>query len=277
MRLLLSMVVGVSALAAEDALEIVRRSVEHDQANWERAKSYTYVVRSTVRERDSGGKIKKEEREAEEIFILYGEPYEKKIEKDGKPLSAGEQRKEQQKFDNEMAKRQNETPEQRRKRMESFEKKRREEREFAREIPAAYHFQLAGEEMVNGRKAWVVDAEPRADYQPRHWRAGMLKKFRGRMWIDQKEYQWVRLDGEVIDTVSWGFVLARLAKGSRIFFEQVRVNDEVWMPKQVKVNLDARIALVKRFQGDIDVQFQDFRKFQSESRIVSTAEISNTP
>lgn len=271
------MLVCVSALSAQDALEIVRRSVQHDQANWERAKNYTYVVRSTMRERDSGGKVKKTEAEAEEIYILYGEPYEKRIEKDGKPLSAEEQRKEQQKFDKEMARRQNESPEQRRKRIEAFEKKRREQRDFAREIPEAYNFKLVGEENVNGRPAWVVDATPRAEYQPRNSRAAMLKKFRGRMWIDQKEYQWVRMDGEVIDTVSWGVVLARLAKGSRIFFEQVRVNDEVWMPKQVKVNLDARIALLKRYQGDIDLSFQDFRKFQSESRIVSTAELNKTP
>lgn len=271
------MLVSASCLHAQDALEIVRRSVNHDQANWERAKNYTYVVRSTMRERDSDGKVKKEEREAEEIFILYGEPYEKKIEKDGKPLSSEEQRKEQQKFEKEMGKRQNESAEQRRKRIESFDKKRREQREFAREVPEAYNFKLVGEEVIAGRKAWVIDATPRADYQPRNSKAAMLKKFKGRMWVDQQEYQWVRMEGEVIDTVSWGLFLARLAKGSKIFFEQVRVNDEVWMPKQVKVDLDARIALLKRYQGDIDIRFQDFRKFQSESRIVSTAELSKTP
>lgn len=271
------MLVCVSALSAQDALEIVRRSVQHDQANWERAKNYTYIVRSTMRERDSSGNIKKVEREAEEIYILYGEPYEKKIEKDGRPLTADEQRKEQSKFDKEIEKRQNETPEQRRKRVEAFAKKRREQRDFAREIPEAYQFKLVGEETVNGRKAWVIDATPRPDYEPRNSKAAMLKKFRGRMWIDQQEYQWVRMDGEVIDTVSWGLFLARLAKGSKIFFEQVRVNDEVWMPKQVKVDLDARIALLKRYQGDIDIHFQDFRKFQSESRIVSTAELNKTP
>lgn len=274
MRRLLLLLAAASCLLAQDVLEIVRRSVNHDQANWQRAKDYTYVARSTVRQRDSDGNIKKTDQEAEEIFILYGEPYEKKIEKDGKPLSPEEQRKEQQKFDKEMAKRQNETPEQRRKRIEAFEKKRREQREFAREIPEAYNFRLVGEEVIAGRKAWIIDATPRPGYEPRNAKAAMLKKFKGRMWIDQQEYQWVRLDGEAIETVSWGLFLARLAKGSKIFFEQVRVNDEVWMPKQVKVDLDARIALIKRYQADIDIRFQDFRKFQTDSRIVTTAEVN---
>jgi len=60
---------------------------------------------------------------------------------------------------------------------------------------------------------------------------------------------------------------------SKIFFEKVRVNDEVWMPNQIKLNLDARLALFKHIQGDVDVKFENFRKFQSDSRILSTAEL----
>lgn len=256
-----------------DPLEIVRRSVSHDQANWERTKSYTYIVRTHVRERKSGGDFKDLDHKAEEVLYLYGEPYERKIEKDGKPLSEEEAAKEQRKLDKTLAKRQNESESERTKRIAAFEKQRREQRDFAREIPEAYDFKLLGEEVVNGRKAWIVDATPKANYTPKNSRASMLKKFHGKMWIDQQEYQWVRLEGEVIDTVSWGLFLARLAKGSKIYFEQVRVNDEVWMPKQIKLNLDARLALFKHMQGDVDVKFEKFRKFQSDSRILSTAEL----
>jgi len=257
-----------------DPLEIVRKSVSHDQANWERAKSYTYIVRTRVREQKSPGNYKDMEHKAEEVLYLYGEPYERTIEKDGNPLSEEEARKEQRKLDKTLAKRQNESSSERAKRIEAFEKRRREQRDFAREIPEAYNFKLLGEEVVNGRKAWIVDATPKPNYTPKNSRASMLKKFHGKMWIDQQEYQWVRLEGEVIDTVSWGLFLARLAKGSKIFFEQVRVNDEVWMPKQIKLNLDARLALFKHMQGDIDVKFESFRKFQSDSRILSTAELA---
>ena len=277
MRQLLLTLIGSTCIFAQDALEIVRRSVHHDQANYERAKNYTYVVHSTMRERNTDGSIKKVESRAEEVLILYGEPYEKRISKDGKPLPPDEQRKEQEKFDREMGKRRNESEDQRRRRVDAFEKKRREQREITREIPDAFHFKLVGEETIAGRKAWIIDAWPREDYQPKNSKAAMLKKFKGRMWIDQQEYQWVRLEGEAIDTVTWGLFLARLSKGSRIFFEQVRVNDEVWMPKQVKVDLDARIALLKRYLGDINLRYQDFRKFQSDSRIVSTAELMKNP
>lgn len=276
MRYCLFLLAG-SQLFALDALEIVRRSIDHDQTNWERAKAYTYISRSTIRERDSNGNVKKTEQATNEILYLFGEPHERLLEKDGKPLPEAERRKEQDKLDKLVAKRGAESADERRRRVEAYEKKRREQREFAREVPDAYNFKLIGEEVINGRKAWVIDATPREDYKPKMWRAGMLKKFHGKMWIDQQEYQWVRLEGEAIDTVTFGLFLARLAKGSKIYFEQLRVNDEVWMPKQIKIDLDARIALLKRLVGDVDLRFDSFRKFQSDSRIVSTAEVSKTP
>src|SRR5689334_12039914 len=91
-----------------DALEIVGRSVNHDQQNWERAKSYTYIVRTHVSERKSPGDYKDLQHKAEEVLYLYGEPYERTIEKDGKPLPEEDARKEQQKLDKVVAKRQKE-------------------------------------------------------------------------------------------------------------------------------------------------------------------------
>lgn len=255
----------------------MRRSVSHDQMNWERAKDYTYVSHSLYHEKDSGGKVLKTEQETREYFLLYGEPYARVIEKDGKPLPADEARKEQQKIDRLAAKRRVETPAEREDRIARWKKERLKQREVALEIPEAFDFTLVREEVVAGRKTWVIDAEPRPGYQPKNWRSGMLKKFRGRMWIDQGEYQWVRMEGEAIDTVSFGLFLARLAKGSKIVFEQTRVNDEVWMPKYFRVDLDARLALFKRMIGDQEVRFSDYRKFQAESRIVSLEEPGRTP
>ena len=55
-------------------------------------------------------------------------------------------------------------------------------------------------------------------------------------------------------------------------FEQIRVNDEIWLPKQLTVRANAR-ALLKHVSFDVNVAFSDFRKYQSDSRIVSTSEV----
>jgi hypothetical protein len=191
------------------------------------------------------------------------------VEKDGKSLSPDQQRKEQRDLDRFVAKRQKESEHERRKRLEQREKEREKQREFVREIPEAYEFRLLGEEDVNGRNTWVIEAEPRAGLRPKAARAGILKKFRGKIWIDQAEYHWVRLEAEAVDTISWGLLLARLAKGSTVFVEQAQVNGEVWAPKRIQIRFDARLALLKRMLADVDVEFDEFRKFQAESRIVN--------
>jgi hypothetical protein len=273
MRILAVLFLASRLAQSQDPLEIVRKSVHHDQSNWLKAKDYTYLVRSEMRQRDSHGKITKVDQRTEEVLILFGEPYERLIAKDGKALSDSERRKEQQKLDRLMEKREKEHPEERRKRLAEFDRERRKEREFLQEIPDAYNFRLLGSDAINGRPCWMLEATPRPDFQPKHSRAGMLKKFQGKLWIDKQEYQLVRVDVETIDTVTWGLFLARLAKGSRLFIEQHRINDEVWMPYRIQVALDARLALFKRVQGDLDVSFEDFRKFQTDSRIVEAAEL----
>jgi hypothetical protein len=68
--------------------------------------------------------------------------------------------------------------------------------------------------------------------------------------------------------------LARVAKGSHMVLEQTRVNDEVWLPKRLVVNVTARIGLVKRLDVDREVVFSEYRKFQVDSHITGTKEVN---
>ena len=194
------------------------------------------------------------------------------IARNDKPLSAGESAKEEKKIQKIMREREQETPEQREKRLKKEVREREEERAWVREIADAYTFRLVGTESRDGRETYVIDADPRPDFHPRLKDAKYLPKFRGRIWIDRAETQWVKLDCEAIDTVSWGLFLARVHKGSRISIELTRVNDEVWLPKSVSLKLSARVALLKNFNMVEDVSYQDYKKFRSDTRIVPVPE-----
>ena len=98
----------------------------------------------------------------------------------------------------------------------------------------------------------------------------MLSKIHGRIWVDKAEYQWVKLDAETTDTISFGLFLARLGRGSSFRFEQRRINDEVWLPAHAEIAIDGRLALIKRVRAGIDIRYSNYRKFQTDSRIVST-------
>ena len=271
MRLNLLVVAGISVaqLYAQDAREIVRKSVQLDQMNWLRMKDYTWIAKETERTLDSKGAAKSEKTQTWETLILYGEPHRRMLERDGKPLAFEEQRKEQAKLDKVAAKLEHETPEQRERRLTQYEKRREKDREFLREITDLYDFHLEGDQQVDGHDAWVITATPKAGYQPKHRDAKPLLKIRGKLWVDKAEYQWVRLEAETTDTISFGLFIARLNPGAKLVFEQTRVNNEVWLPKRESVSGSGRLGLVKKIAMEQELIWSNYRKFQVESKVVA--------
>ncbi|MDX2150863.1 MAG: hypothetical protein SFV54_09020 [Bryobacteraceae bacterium] len=277
MRVAFILFTTVLAAWAEDAREIVRRSVERDVFNSEKTKDYTYIQRQETRKLNGKNAVTDTDSETFDVLLIEGQPYRRLIERNGKPLSESERLKEEKKFDKTLAERRAQSPAERNKRLAEVEKQRREGREFLKEVPDAYAFRLVGEQSLEGRDVWVIEAEPRKDYKPRSRRGGLLMKFRGKLWISKGDYQWVRAEAEPIDTVSFGLFLARLGTGSKVEFQLMEVNNEVWLPRSVRVRVDARVALLKRYHAEQDIDFRNYRKFQTDSRVVSSEEISRQP
>ena len=250
--------------APPDPQEIIRRSVAHDLINFERMKNYTYTERDEARAYDNRGRLKKTEVDAYEILILGGRDYARLIGRNDKPLPEKEARKEQEKMDREAAQREHESAEDKAKR----EKERQEERKFLNEVPEAFTFRLLGEESISGKPAWVITAEPKADYRPRNRTAKIIAKMRGTIWIDKSEYQWVRVEAEVRDKLSFGLRMVQIEPGATVHFEQARINDEIWLPASAQIHADARLALFKRMHSEVDIVFRDYKKFQADSHLV---------
>jgi hypothetical protein len=91
------------------------------------------------------------------------------------------------------------------------------------------------------------------------------------LWIDKSDYHWAKVEAETLDTISFGGFLIRLAKGGHLTLEQARVNREVWLPKSLTVRASARVALIKGVHAELIMTFSDYKKFQVDSRVVSTA------
>ena len=251
----------------QDPAEILRKSVQRDGDNYARRKDYTYQEMQETRVLDKNGAATRVSSETHDILILSGRPYERLTAKDGKPLSEKEERREQEKIDKESARRIKDTAKER----AELEKDRRDRREFAQQIPVAYNVQLLGEEPVSGHTAWKLSVDPKPGYKAPNKEAEVLKKVKGTVWVDQETYQLVKFDIDVIETFSWGFFVLRIPPGAKITYEQNRVNDEVWLPREIHVRADPKIALLKTFHIAMDIAYQDYRKFQSDSQIVSSS------
>lgn len=251
-----------AAVPQDDPREIVRRSVQLMDHNLALARNYTFLERSETRELDSNAHVKTRKILLYDVTLLEGSPYRRLTGRDDHPLPPDEERAEQKKLEDSIAQRRKETPAQHARRIAEWEKRRQRERAPLDEIPDAFNFQIAGEGQVDGRAVWIMEATPRPGYHARSSTARLFGKFRGKLWIDKADYQWVKTEAEVTGDIWWGLFVLRLNKGSRLDVQMTRVNDEVWLPKRIAVTASGRVALVKKLSIEMDTSYSHYHKFQ---------------
>jgi hypothetical protein len=243
------------------------RAIEH---NRKLSENYTWQETRILRRLDKDGAVKHQASKTYDVILIDGEEHDRLILEDGAPLSPEEERKEQRKVEKAIAERQSESPAQRERRLRKLQQEREKEERLRQAIPDAFRFELLGEEYVDGREAWKLYAVPNPSFQPFNRESRMLTKLKGTIWIDKQTLHWLRAEVETLDTISFGLLLARVDKGSTMIFDQLMVNGEVWMPRRVEVNFDARLALVKKFHIRTEVLYSEYKKFSADSRVVST-------
>jgi hypothetical protein len=251
-----------------DAKEIMRRAIEIDRRTLELARNYTCQHRQVLKHLDKHGNVKSTEIKTYDISFYYGEDYSKLIMVDDKPLSEKEQKKEDEKLEKFLAKYRKESEEDRQKRRDKEKKERQEARAYRRDVVNAYDFRIVGEEELEGADTWVIEATPRQDFKPTQPHADILKKIKGKLWIDKKEYNWVRVEAEATDTISFGLFLFRIHPGSRFNFQQLHLNNEVWLMRRFYINGGARIALLKNEAIEQEDTFSNYKKFSSTVTIL---------
>lgn len=266
MRLLLALLPMMALLGAEmDLREMVRHSVEVDEKNWEAIFPYSYTERVEKYDLDKYGEPKKHDVKTFDLLFVEGSHYRRLISRFDKPLSPEETESEEWKYNEMLRSRERETASERAKRIESAKKKRDENRKAIQEIPEAFNFKLTGEETVRGRDTWVLEATPREGYHPRNLRARTLSQMEGKLWIDKKTGAWVRLEGELMEGVSFGWFLVRLHQGARATVEATPLDNGLWAPELLKYRVSMRIGLIKLVAVEQESRFTGYRKQGEES------------
>jgi hypothetical protein len=264
---------SLGVLSQEQIQLLIRQVAEKDVENDKRQRDYTYVERVEQHKLNGKGDITSTDTRTYDVMQIFNEQCRRLTAKNDQPLSAKDAAKEEEKIQKLIDKRKNESDAQREKRLKEEEKDREETRQFVKEIADAYNFTMVGVESLDGRETLVIDGEPRPGFEPKRKEARILPKFRFRLWIDRSEKQWVKLDAQCIDTVSFGLFLARIHKGSRIVIDTTRINDEVWLPRHVAVHVDVRLALLKNFNVEQEITYRDYKKFHTASKIVGVEEV----
>jgi hypothetical protein len=241
---------------APDLRAIVGRSIAATDRSWRARIHYTYLQRDEDRRLDSHGLVKSNDVEVSTIIFVNDVPFEQLVEHNGLPPSSAEKRKQ----NDQLNKLKRETREERVARLREEEENNAS---LIREVPLAFTFDLIGEEVVNGRPAYVLQATPRPGYRARGKYGGMFSKVKGKLWVDKEDFGWIKADGQVTQPFSIGLFLARVQPGSHITMEQTRVGDGVWMPKHIEIRAAAKILFIKSLIIDKVLTYSEYRPAQT--------------
>ena len=134
--LILALFTALAAAGQEDVQTIIQRSVQANNKDWQAAPAYSYFERDV-----QGGGTR-----TSEVTMILDSPYARLVAVNGKPLTPGEQAKEQQKLEKVTAQRCGESKQERGERIAKYEKERSRDHLLMDEMTKAFNFKLVGEQ-----------------------------------------------------------------------------------------------------------------------------------
>lgn len=244
---------AVLCAAPPDAKQIVARSVANTEADWHVYPQYDFTERDLTAPDGRNSKTYR-------VRMIDGAPYDELIAVDGEPLSKAQAASEARKLRQEIARLQRQTPSQRQKRAAGYDRERRQDNALLKTMIEGFDFRLTGEATVAGRRCFVLQGIPKPDFQPTSRETEVLKGMRGTMWIDEQQYQWVKVKAEVFRPVTFGLFIARVRPGTEFTLEQQPVTGTLWLPSHFSMRVKATILHFWAHNSFDDETYRDYRK-----------------
>ena len=272
---LLATLIFTGGLFAEESAKVEQPDanaiINRVAANWRRdidaERDYTYQARSVTKSLNKKGEVTNTRIKTYEVLILFGKHYRKLIELNDKPLSAKEQKNEEEKLNKFFDKRQNMSEKDRAKEMKKEEENAQKfKRELADELPKALKWEIIGDEILDGQPVWAIVATPNMEYKPKSDRAKTLSKMSGKFWVSKADYKWMKVETDLVEDFKVGWFLVKIDKGTHIELEQTRINDEVWLPKRVFADGSGRVLFILG-RVCFEITYSQYQKFTTDVKI----------
>jgi len=237
--------------------ELLKKSGAAGDANGPKARQYLYREYAVTTELNEKGETTGRHTETWEAIGLEGSEYRKLIQRDDKPLTAKEQKQEDERLRKETERRRN-------------QKKGGLKNPLARTYTLAFRagderffdFRYAGEEVVNGRPSYVLEGTPKSGLKPANDQEKQLLLSRLKRWIDKEEFFESGFEVEVTGTG------ADARPGSMIGIKHQRMEDGTWLVKEMHIRLIFKPLRIGNRRMDMVITRSDFHKFTVDSRIV---------
>lgn len=244
---------------------ILRRAAAANETDFRVQVNYN----CTVTERHRDGPVM-----TYEHVMVHGSPHRRLIAVDGRPIADTDQKREDHRFRNEIMRREHESARDRTDRITKYHQQREQTHVMLSQILQAFEFSFMGTETLRGHTAYVLNATARPGYHPPDNRARVLTGMRGRVWIEDRGYHWLKVEAEVIKPVDFYGVLGHVKPGTRFDLEQIPVGPDVWQPSLFRMTLDATIIGIFRYRLAEEATYTDYRPADPDAASVPGKELS---
>ena len=250
----------------------VRKHLATDE---ERQSGYMFIERRTEQKLDAAGRAVSQSVKVSEVYPgLPGEDrYRRLIEEDGQNIGKeklAKQDRDRQR-DAEAYAKSLVSPSQRQKAERELEKGRRRTSAAIDDLFRIYDIRLIRREAIGGRDAILATLEPRPLVKPQTDDGKIMRNFKARAWVDESDYELVRIEIEAIHDLAFGMgLLARVHKGTVASYERRKVNNEVWLPGRMTWTASGRVMLLRRLRLRGISEFSGYRKFTVDTSTTYT-------
>ncbi len=251
-------------------LPTLMKQVEANQKAAEDAQK-NYIYKSSIRfeKLDEHGDVKKTTSQVDEVFWLNDVQLARTLERDGKPLTPDEAKKENERIDKEAIKI-------REKRDKAESEGKRTDSRGNVIAPLSRYLELVTlsnprREIVEGRPAIVLDFTGDAGAKTYNAPEKFVKELAGTMWVDEDDKVVERLEGHFVNGFKLGGgLLVSVSQGTHFTLMSRKINGEVWLPTSITGNGHIRALLLFATEGDFALQTSDYRKFKATSKVLPT-------
>jgi hypothetical protein len=239
----------------------------HQKAAEAIQKDYLYHSVETQQEKDGGGAVKKTTTKEYDVFWISGVPVRKMLKKDGRELTSDEQKKESERIDKEVAKAQE--------KKDKADSKGKETSPRGNDMITVSRFLELGSftnarrVQLDDRDTIVVDYAGNPKAKTRNRAEDVVRDLVGTIWIDEQDRVIRKTEGHFLNAFKIGAgLVVNIRKDTSFGMDQRKVNGEVWLPARIEAQGAARAFLLFSFNGNVQVQMSDYRKFKTTSTIL---------
>jgi hypothetical protein len=246
------------AVIGPDPQALVRRAAEKE-LNEARAGHYMYLLR---RQTPSGSQTR-------QLIETRDGLVARTVAINDKPLTPEERRADDLRLHKLLS-----DPQEQQRRKQEQQANEERVRKIVAALPDAFHYTFEGTESSPYGKVLRLGFRPNPEFRPPSRETQILRGMEGHAWIHAEEERLIRLDGNLVEKVNFGWgILGHLDQGGRFSIEQTRLPSGRWGTTRMRLDFTGRAVIFKKLHIQQVQTAEDFQPVPANLTLAQGVEL----